>query len=219
MPSSSASFAEMMSAKKRELLRLVQADQPGQHERTAEVDRQSAPGEDLAEASVLGGNDQVATEGEVEAGADRHPFDLGDDGLRDLVERHARRADLTHPLQLVHVDGPDRREVGAGAEVALGAGHDDGAHTVGVGGDRAEHFAELVEHLGARRVLALGPVHGDRGDAVGPFDLQGLHRADHTHGPMGFDPYRQQKRRTSDYVMVAAAVVVVLVLLAWALLG
>jgi hypothetical protein len=36
---------------------------------------------------------------------------------------------------------------------------------------------------------------------------------------VGFDPYRQQKRRTSDYVMVAAAVVVCVALLAWALLG
>ena len=34
---------------------------------------------------------------------------------------------------------------------------------------------------------------------------------------VGFNPYRQQKRRPSDYVMVAAAVVVVVVLLAWAL--
>ena len=35
--------------------------------------------------------------------------------------------------------------------------------------------------------------------------------------PMGFNPYRQQKRRPSDYVMVAAAVLVVAALLAWAL--
>ncbi len=37
--------------------------------------------------------------------------------------------------------------------------------------------------------------------------------------PMGFDPYRQQKRRTSDYVMVVAAVAVCVALLLWALLG
>lgn len=35
---------------------------------------------------------------------------------------------------------------------------------------------------------------------------------------MGFNPFRQQKRRTSDYVFVAAAFVVVAALLVWALL-
>ncbi len=35
---------------------------------------------------------------------------------------------------------------------------------------------------------------------------------------VGFNPYRQQRRRRSDYVFVAAAFVVVAVLLLWALL-
>jgi hypothetical protein len=36
---------------------------------------------------------------------------------------------------------------------------------------------------------------------------------------MGFNPYRPQKRRQSDYVLVAAAVVVCVALLVWALFG
>jgi hypothetical protein len=36
---------------------------------------------------------------------------------------------------------------------------------------------------------------------------------------MGFNPFRQQQRRTSDYALVAAAFIVVLALLAWALLA
>ncbi len=36
--------------------------------------------------------------------------------------------------------------------------------------------------------------------------------------PVGFNPYRQQRRRRSDYVFVAAAFAVVAVLLLWALL-
>ena len=36
---------------------------------------------------------------------------------------------------------------------------------------------------------------------------------------MGFDPYRQQKRKASDYALVVAAFAVVAVLVAWALLG
>ena len=35
---------------------------------------------------------------------------------------------------------------------------------------------------------------------------------------VGFNPYRQQRRRRSDYVFVAAAFVVVAILLLWALL-
>lgn len=35
---------------------------------------------------------------------------------------------------------------------------------------------------------------------------------------MGFNPYRKQKRRVSDYVLVAAAFAVVAVLLLWALI-
>ena len=37
--------------------------------------------------------------------------------------------------------------------------------------------------------------------------------------PVGFNPFRQQRRRSSDYVFVAAAFVLVAVLLAWALLA
>ncbi len=36
--------------------------------------------------------------------------------------------------------------------------------------------------------------------------------------PVGFNPFRQQRRRTTDYVFVAAAFLVVTVLLLWAAL-
>jgi hypothetical protein len=35
---------------------------------------------------------------------------------------------------------------------------------------------------------------------------------------VGFNPFRQQKRRTSDYVLVGAALLVVLLLVLWAAL-
>ena len=34
--------------------------------------------------------------------------------------------------------------------------------------------------------------------------------------PVGFNPFRQQRRRSTDYVMVGAAFLVVAVLLVWA---
>ncbi len=36
---------------------------------------------------------------------------------------------------------------------------------------------------------------------------------------MGFNPFRQQQRRTGDYVLVAAALVVIAALVLWAFLG
>jgi hypothetical protein len=35
---------------------------------------------------------------------------------------------------------------------------------------------------------------------------------------MGLNPFRQQKRRTSDYVLVAAALAVTIALLLWAMM-
>ena len=41
-----------------------------------------------------------------------------------------------------------------------------------------------------------------------------------THtGEMGFNPHRQYRRTTADYVMVAAAILVCLALVAWAFFG
>jgi len=36
---------------------------------------------------------------------------------------------------------------------------------------------------------------------------------------VGFNPFRQQRRRSSDYVMVALAFAVIAALLVWALFG
>jgi hypothetical protein len=36
---------------------------------------------------------------------------------------------------------------------------------------------------------------------------------------VGFNPFRQQKRRASDYALVAAAFVVIALVLAWALIS
>jgi hypothetical protein len=36
---------------------------------------------------------------------------------------------------------------------------------------------------------------------------------------VGFDPHRQQRRSTADYLLVAAAVLICIALVAWALLG
>ena len=56
-------------------------------------------------------------------------------------------------------------EIGAGAEGASFAGHDDDAHVV-VGVGCVERVQQLVAHPGRERVHAFGAVQRDRGDAV-----------------------------------------------------
>ena len=69
----------------RELLGPVHPDAPRQRPRAAEVDRQAAPGEDLREAGRVAGDDEVAQQGHVHAGAGGDAADLGDRRLRDAV--------------------------------------------------------------------------------------------------------------------------------------
>ena len=95
-PMRSASAAPMMSAKKRELLGLVQADPARQQPRTAEVQAEAAAGEDLREARVSAGHHEVAAERQVAAGAHRDAAHLGDGGLRQSVQRERHVADVTH---------------------------------------------------------------------------------------------------------------------------
>ena len=68
------------------------------------------------------------------------------------------------------------RQVGAGAEAAPGAGDDDDPHVV-VGVDPVERVDHLVHHRARERVELLGPVEGDRGDALVDLvdDLRVLH--------------------------------------------
>ena len=49
------------------------------------------------------------------------------------------------------------------------------------------------------------------------FYADGVHRVHDNHG-VGFNPFRPQRRRRSDYVLVAAALAVTLALVLWALL-
>ena len=75
----------------RELLGAVQADQPRQQPRAAEVERESALGEDLGEPGPLGRDDQIAAEREVAARAGRDAVDRRDVGCGSSCSRSAAR--------------------------------------------------------------------------------------------------------------------------------
>ena len=101
MPMRSASLRVEHVAEQRELLRLVEPDEPRQQPRAAEVDREPALHEDLREARALAGHDQVAAEREVEPRAHRHAVHLRDGGLRDLVQREPDPAEVMHLVELM----------------------------------------------------------------------------------------------------------------------
>jgi hypothetical protein len=205
----------------------VQADQARQEPRAAEVEGEPPSSEDLGEAGLVGGDDEVAAEGHVGAGPRRDAADLGDRGLGQAVQGQGDVADAAHrrqrvPGSLPAVD-PAAGEVGAGAEGAAGAGDDHDA--VVTDRDLTERSQELPPHQVVHRVLLLRAVQGDRDDApVGPRDLDRLHASGpYSAGAMitavGLNPYRQMRRRRSDYVFVAVALVVAAVLVLWAFFG
>ena len=81
--------------------------------------------------------------------------------------------------------------------------------------DLDERRHQLVPHLRVGSVLLLRTVQGDGDDAAVPLDDQGLQGHAREPNRMGLNPFRQQKRRASDYVFVAAAFVVIVLLLLW----
>ena len=111
-------------AEQRELLRLVQADQPGQQPRAAEVDRDAALHEDLAEARSFRREHDVARQREVAPGAHRDAVHRRERRLRELVQAERAAADAAQRRERHAGDlaaaGIGLGEVGAGAEaVAL----------------------------------------------------------------------------------------------------
>ena len=122
-----------------------------------------------------------------------------------------------------HVRQPVGQRVGFGqvrarAELALGASEHEHSH-VGVARGGVERVGELGEHRGVDRILPWGAVHRHRDHTLAPLDRDGFirpHAPDDNH-IVGYNPFRQQRRRTSDYAILAAALVVVAVLLVWAL--
>ncbi len=158
-----------------QLLGLVEADEPGQDPRPTEVHAEAAAGEDLGEAGLITGHDQVAGQGHVHPGTGGHPVHLGDDRDHDRVERGDGPVDHVHRLELVHLLAATPAEVGPGAEPVTGTGHDHAAD-VGVQVDLVPGDAEFVPHGAVGRVLLLRPVHGDRHHTVvGDIDQQRFH--------------------------------------------
>ena len=112
-----------------------------------------------AEGGAGCGDAEVAGEGELDAGAQRRAVDGSHRGHRGRVQPLEQFVEaFDEPLVL------DRREVGARAEVASGAGDDD--HTGRAGDGGVERVDQRVEGPAVERVATLGPVDRDELDVV-----------------------------------------------------
>ena len=103
----------------------------------AAVDERHAPAPAVhAERGRLGGDAQVAPHRQFDAAGDGEAFDRGDDRLVQQQPRRAHRPFAVAQRPSAARALGDRLEVGAGAEVAVGAGeHGGGLRVVGVEGD------------------------------------------------------------------------------------
>ena len=124
------------------------------------------------EAGVGGGDDQVAGQGEREAGAGRGAFDRGDHRLRIGADRGDEVVQVLDHLVLHRAAGGASLEqalqVAAGAEMRAGAAQHDGANLV-LGLARAERLDAGGDDLGRERVA--GRRIADREDERGAAPL------------------------------------------------
>jgi len=126
----------------------------------------------VEEGGVLGGEDHVGLAQEVERPSAGHAVDGGDHRLPEALALGAEQ--LARVLVGEHVVAElDLGAVDPGAERLLArTGEHDGPHVVG-GLGPLPHRGELVDHGRVERVVDLGPVQRDGGDAVGDVEGEG----------------------------------------------
>ena len=86
-PMRSASAADEVVAEEHQLLRLLEADEAGEHVGAAAVGDEAAAHEHLDDAGVVGGDDQVAGDRDVGAAAGRGAVHRGDHRLLAVEDR------------------------------------------------------------------------------------------------------------------------------------
>ena len=137
----------------------MQTDEARQHPRSAEVDRQPAPSEDLGEPCVVAGDDEVATEREVQPCTRGDAGDLGNDRLRQRVHREAHLADLAHVSEPMDLARDPTAQIRSGTELPARTGDHDDSILVGVvrdvfggrGGFGRQHHGRLQRAIFAFR--------------------------------------------------------------------
>ena len=146
-------------AREQQLLRLAQADVAREAVDRAGAAEQRAADVEVADLGVVGGDEEVAGDHQLEAAGDRVALDDGDRRLPE-VEGAGERAgrdlrDLHRLVRRAQELGVEHVEVGAGAEGVAAAADDDDARVLVLLG-AVEHLAEAHQQLPVDAVLDLG---------------------------------------------------------------
>ena len=147
-----------------QLLGARQADDARQQPRAAAVGDEPDLPEELAEAGPVGGDDEIAAQRQVRAGADGVAVHHRDRRLGEVhqPEDHAiERLDARAALGGGVTPGAHRLDVAARAEISAGAGEDHHARRL-VGLDLVEHARQLAAHHEIERVEGLRSIQGNR---------------------------------------------------------
>ncbi len=142
----------------------LHAHDAGQGPVRAGVRHDPAPHLQDAVLRVVGGDAQVALQGERQAQADGVAVHATDDGLAHLPRRRLDRRGAEPGSLLTRERLGARAQIGAHAERLARTGEHDGAHAV-VAVAARERVSELFPHATAERVAVFGAMQGDHGDA------------------------------------------------------
>ena len=165
-----------------ELRGAVAAQGPDQRPGRARVRHQPDADERLDEGRLLGGVDEVAGQRQAHAGAGGHAVDGRDDGLRELADGPDQGVVLALEHRAEVAFAAAAAQVGARAEAAPLAGQDHGPHRI-VPRDPLQSGQQLAAHLAVQGVQRLGPVEGQRGNALRHLIADGGGRFG-SHGPI-----------------------------------
>ena len=139
-----------------QLPRALHADRPRKADRAAPAGHPAGRRLAVADLRVVGREDQVTGQRQLEAGAGRDPADRSDHGNVERLEREAGRGDARqHVLEVLEIaeGGLEDLGVDAGAEDAVAAADHEHAHSL-VRLDAPDDIGEVVERL-LREAVAL----------------------------------------------------------------
>lgn len=113
---------------------------------------------------TLGGDQEIAVQGQLETAGDRRPVHSAD---QRLGHRNPRRSCWDAPVLGQKLGaGTQFFQIETGAKGRIGSGEDDGADLF-VGSDFHHRLAQTAEERQAQSVAGGGSVQGDSGDAAG----------------------------------------------------
>ena len=115
----------------------------------------------------------ATTQRQVASRAHCDATNLGDRGLRQLVQRQRNFAHVSHSSQLMLLRTA-AREIGSAAELTCSAGDHDCPIIYGTG-DLAERSQQFIPHHAVHRVLLGWAVQSDCDDALSTGDLHCFH--------------------------------------------